>query len=164
MFGENTALFSIIVSFAVVTAPADLFQKLPLHERPLLLRLRAGPDLQRLSFVLKENETGEVEVRHDCKHSAERGSVKANLLSSPPSTTPLSSTVACLFHPRAAKLPSDPGERGGGASPGSGAKIQHVQTETTAGPTTTRPLTPPPQPVTSSGQQERNPLSLKDPF
>ncbi|XP_029682357.1 ras association domain-containing protein 5 isoform X2 [Takifugu rubripes] len=39
----------------------DLFQKLPLHERPLLLRLKAGPDLQRLSFVLKENETGEVE-------------------------------------------------------------------------------------------------------
>uniref|UniRef100_H3BZ30 Ras association domain family member 5 n=1 Tax=Tetraodon nigroviridis TaxID=99883 RepID=H3BZ30_TETNG len=39
----------------------DLFQKLPLYERPLLLRLIAGPDLERLSFVLKENETGEVE-------------------------------------------------------------------------------------------------------
>lgn len=63
--GENTALFSIIISFAVVAAPADLFQKLPLHERPLLLRLKAGPDLQQLSFVLKENETGEVEVRND---------------------------------------------------------------------------------------------------
>ncbi|XP_037346710.1 ras association domain-containing protein 5 isoform X3 [Pungitius pungitius] len=39
----------------------DLFQKLPLCERPLLLRLKAGPDPQHLSFVLKENETGEVE-------------------------------------------------------------------------------------------------------
>ncbi|XP_023279476.1 ras association domain-containing protein 5 isoform X1 [Seriola lalandi dorsalis] len=39
----------------------DLFQKLPLPERPLLLRLIAGPDPQQLSFVLKENETGEVE-------------------------------------------------------------------------------------------------------
>ncbi|CAG5982536.1 unnamed protein product [Menidia menidia] len=39
----------------------DLFQKLPLSERPLLLRLIAGPDPEKLSFVLKENETGEVE-------------------------------------------------------------------------------------------------------
>uniref|UniRef100_A0A8P4GN05 Ras association domain family member 5 n=1 Tax=Dicentrarchus labrax TaxID=13489 RepID=A0A8P4GN05_DICLA len=39
----------------------DLFQKLPLCERPLLLRLIAGPDPGHLSFVLKENETGEVE-------------------------------------------------------------------------------------------------------
>ncbi|XP_030275178.1 ras association domain-containing protein 5 isoform X2 [Sparus aurata] len=39
----------------------DLFQKLPLCERPLLLRLIAGPDPDHLSFVLKENETGEVE-------------------------------------------------------------------------------------------------------
>ncbi|KAE8298757.1 Ras association domain-containing protein 5 [Larimichthys crocea] len=39
----------------------DLFQKLPLCERPLLLRLIAGPDPEKLSFVLKENETGEVE-------------------------------------------------------------------------------------------------------
>lgn len=39
----------------------DLFQKLPLCERPLLLRLIAGPDAEKLSFVLKENETGEVE-------------------------------------------------------------------------------------------------------
>lgn len=49
------------------TFPADLFQKLPLYERPLLLRLIAGPDLERLSFVLKENETGDVEVRNDQK-------------------------------------------------------------------------------------------------
>lgn len=39
----------------------DLFQKLPLGERPLSLRLMAGPDPELLSFVLKENETGEVE-------------------------------------------------------------------------------------------------------
>ncbi|KAG7238306.1 hypothetical protein INR49_031017 [Caranx melampygus] len=39
----------------------DLFQKLLLCERPLLLRLIAGPDPQQLTFVLKENETGEVE-------------------------------------------------------------------------------------------------------
>uniref|UniRef100_A0A8C1ZBH4 Ras association domain family member 5 n=1 Tax=Cyprinus carpio TaxID=7962 RepID=A0A8C1ZBH4_CYPCA len=36
-----------------------LFQKLPLSECPLCLRLLAGPDLESLSFVLKENETGE---------------------------------------------------------------------------------------------------------
>ncbi|XP_037630501.1 ras association domain-containing protein 5 isoform X2 [Sebastes umbrosus] len=39
----------------------DLFQKLNLCERPLLLRLIEGPDPDLLSFVLKENETGEVE-------------------------------------------------------------------------------------------------------
>ncbi|XP_044034962.1 ras association domain-containing protein 5 isoform X4 [Siniperca chuatsi] len=39
----------------------DLFQKLSLCERPLLLRLIAGPDPEQLSFVLKENETGEVQ-------------------------------------------------------------------------------------------------------
>ncbi|XP_024125246.1 ras association domain-containing protein 5 isoform X2 [Oryzias melastigma] len=39
----------------------DLFQKLPLTERPLPLRLIAGPDTERLSFVFKENETEEVE-------------------------------------------------------------------------------------------------------
>lgn len=41
---------------------SDLFQKLPLSDCPLYLRLLAGPDLDNLSFVLKENETGEVEV------------------------------------------------------------------------------------------------------
>ncbi|KAJ7998532.1 hypothetical protein DPEC_G00205890 [Dallia pectoralis] len=39
----------------------DLFQKLPPGERPLTLRLEAGPDAELLSFVLKENETEEVE-------------------------------------------------------------------------------------------------------
>ncbi|KAI4884819.1 hypothetical protein NFI96_004035 [Prochilodus magdalenae] len=39
----------------------DLFQKLAGSEHPLYLRLVAGPDLENLSFVLKENETGEVE-------------------------------------------------------------------------------------------------------
>ncbi|KFU89488.1 Ras association domain-containing protein 5, partial [Chaetura pelagica] len=38
-----------------------LLQKLPLTEYPLFLRLLAGPDTDVLSFVLKENETGEVE-------------------------------------------------------------------------------------------------------
>ncbi|XP_017596618.1 PREDICTED: ras association domain-containing protein 5 isoform X2 [Corvus brachyrhynchos] len=38
-----------------------LFQKLPLTEYPLYLRLLGGPDTDVLSFVLKENETGEVE-------------------------------------------------------------------------------------------------------
>ncbi|XP_010182227.1 PREDICTED: ras association domain-containing protein 5 [Mesitornis unicolor] len=38
-----------------------LLQKLPLTECPLYLRLLAGPDTNVLSFVLKENETGEVE-------------------------------------------------------------------------------------------------------
>ncbi|XP_056462377.1 ras association domain-containing protein 3 isoform X2 [Gadus chalcogrammus] len=38
-----------------------LFQKLPLCECPLHQRLMAGPDPKQLSFILKENETGEVE-------------------------------------------------------------------------------------------------------
>ncbi|XP_015198277.2 ras association domain-containing protein 5 [Lepisosteus oculatus] len=39
----------------------DLFQKLPVTENPLYLRLLAGPDPNQLTFVLKENETNEVE-------------------------------------------------------------------------------------------------------
>ena len=39
-----------------------LFQKLSITDCPLYLRLLAGPDTDVLSFVLKENETGEVEV------------------------------------------------------------------------------------------------------
>lgn len=54
---SNTFQFWFLCFFS-----SDLFQKLPLCERPLLLRLVAGPDPERLSFVLKENETGEVEV------------------------------------------------------------------------------------------------------
>ncbi|XP_036609133.1 ras association domain-containing protein 5 isoform X1 [Trichosurus vulpecula] len=38
-----------------------LFQKLSINDCPLYLRLLAGPDTDILSFVLKENETGEVE-------------------------------------------------------------------------------------------------------
>lgn len=38
-----------------------LFQKLSMADCPLYLRLLAGPDTDVLSFVLKENETGEVE-------------------------------------------------------------------------------------------------------
>ncbi|XP_071624664.1 ras association domain-containing protein 5 isoform X3 [Heliangelus exortis] len=40
-----------------------LLQKLLLSEYPLYLRLLAGPDTDVLSFVLKENETGEVETQ-----------------------------------------------------------------------------------------------------
>lgn len=42
---------------------AVLFQKLAVTDCPLYLRLLAGPDTNVLSFVLKENETGDVEVR-----------------------------------------------------------------------------------------------------
>lgn len=38
-----------------------LFQKLALTEHPLYLRLLAGPDTEKLSFILKENETGDVQ-------------------------------------------------------------------------------------------------------
>nr|XP_033773812.1 ras association domain-containing protein 5 [Geotrypetes seraphini] len=38
-----------------------LLQKLPITDHPLHLRLLAGPDTDILTFVLKENETGEVE-------------------------------------------------------------------------------------------------------
>ncbi|XP_041091892.1 ras association domain-containing protein 5-like isoform X1 [Polyodon spathula] len=39
----------------------DLFQKLPVSDHPLLLRLLTGPDADLLTFVLKENETSDVE-------------------------------------------------------------------------------------------------------
>lgn len=39
-----------------------LFQKLAVTDCPLYLRLLAGPDTNELSFVLKESETGDVEV------------------------------------------------------------------------------------------------------
>lgn len=45
-----------------------LFQKLSVADCPLYLRLLAGPDTDVLSFVLKENETGEVEVSLDLLH------------------------------------------------------------------------------------------------
>lgn len=54
----------------------------------------------------------------------------------------LSVTVACIYCPWATKLPGNPGERGGGACAASEAKIHHVPTQTTTGPTTTWPLTP----------------------
>lgn len=160
---KNTWLFCIYhriycCHWTIFIVSADLFQKLPLYERPLLLRLIAGPDLEQLSFVLKENETGEVEVRNylpeECKkQNAEKVSVQANfLLCQHLLFFTLSSTVARVFYPWAAKLPCNPGERGGRASPGSGAKIQRIQTETTAGSATTWPLTL--WPVTSSGQED----------
>ena len=57
---------------------AVLFQKLPLTECPLYLRLLAGPDTDLLSFVLKENETGEVEVRRGSfpRFVRERGALR----------------------------------------------------------------------------------------
>ncbi|XP_062401242.1 ras association domain-containing protein 5 isoform X3 [Sardina pilchardus] len=39
----------------------DLSQKLQVSEHPLYLRLVAGPEPDHLTFVLKENETGEVD-------------------------------------------------------------------------------------------------------
>lgn len=56
----------ILSSFETSAQPfflfAVLFQKLSIADRPLYLRLLAGPDTDVLSFVLKENETGDVEV------------------------------------------------------------------------------------------------------
>lgn len=52
-----------IRKFYLLCSPlAALLQKLPQCDHPLLLRLIAGPDPDLLSFILKENETGEVEV------------------------------------------------------------------------------------------------------
>lgn len=56
----------------------------------------------------------------------------------------LSVAVARIFCPRAAKLPGHPGEGGGGACAGSGAKIQRVSAEAPTGPETIWPLTPTP--------------------
>lgn len=63
---------SVRASWALLLSPqtrsqplswfAVLFQKLSIADCPLYLRLLAGPDTEVLSFVLKENETGEVEV------------------------------------------------------------------------------------------------------
>lgn len=66
--------------------------------------------------------------------------------------------MACILCPRATKLPGNPGERGGGACPGSGAKIHHVPTETPTGFTTTWPLTPLTCYLTTSTQRETDPF------
>ena len=56
---KGTAWNNVFIVFVC----ADLLQKLSLRERPLLLRLVAGPEPEQLSFVLKENETEDVQVR-----------------------------------------------------------------------------------------------------
>lgn len=50
---------------------------------------------------------------------------------------PLYLAVARLLRPRTAELPGHPGEGGGGARPSRATKIHRLQTEATAGPTTT---------------------------
>ena len=45
---------------------AVYLRKISDDERPLRLRLATGPDEKLLSFVLKENETGEVNVSMAC--------------------------------------------------------------------------------------------------
>lgn len=60
---ELPCALAALISLGVCAVLAVLFQKLPPTEYPLYLRLLAGPDTDVLSFVLKENETGEVEVR-----------------------------------------------------------------------------------------------------
>lgn len=49
-------------SFFIVSV---YIRKLSDEEQPLRLRLLAGPNEKALSFVLKENETGEVNVSID---------------------------------------------------------------------------------------------------
>lgn len=49
-------------------------RKLGDDERPLLLRLCAGPSEKALSLVLKENETGEVNVSTPRNRPASRSS------------------------------------------------------------------------------------------
>lgn len=55
-------LLAYVILMCCLCVSSDFFQKLPLSDCPLYLRLLAGPDLENLMFILKENETGEVEV------------------------------------------------------------------------------------------------------
>lgn len=50
------------VESSLVLLAAVYIRKLSDNERPLRLRLASGPNEKVLSFVLKENETGEVNV------------------------------------------------------------------------------------------------------
>lgn len=54
-----------LLGLTTVVSSSVYIRKLPDRERPLRLRLNAGPNEKVLSFVLKENETGEVNVRRD---------------------------------------------------------------------------------------------------
>lgn len=54
---ESKFLIPLLMSFVPV-----YLRKLSDEEQPLRLRLLAGPSEKALSFVLKENETGEVNV------------------------------------------------------------------------------------------------------
>lgn len=68
-------------------------------------------------------------------------------------------TVACILCPWAAKFHCNPWEGGDRACESSAAKICCVPSETTAGPTTTWPLTPFTCYLTSSTQGETEPLN-----
>lgn len=73
-FGHDTIVLfrELIITFFLLTlinkqrvsclSPAVYLRKISDEEHPLRLRLATGPDEKLLSFVLKENETGEVNV------------------------------------------------------------------------------------------------------
>lgn len=104
------------VESSLVLLAAVYIRKLSDNERPLRLRLASGPNEKVLSFVLKENETGEVNVSVTwvCKKGIPDYGFKQFLFyificfcfSLPP--------VACLLQAWAEELPAHSAAGGGG--------------------------------------------------
>ena len=61
-------LYRLTESVCVCVCVAVYVCKLADGEQPLFLRLMAGPDLDTLSFVLGEQQTGEVVVNPNLLH------------------------------------------------------------------------------------------------
>lgn len=114
--------------------PAVYVCKLADGEQPLFLRLVAGPDTDTLSFVLREQQTGEVMVTLHLHH--------------PDNCTLQTPKMCCVnkvcfafllfpvgrvLHPRAAQLPADPRQGGGRAEGGGDSPLRGLPPETAGG-------------------------------
>lgn len=101
-------------------------------EQPLFLRLLAGPDSDTLSFVLREQQTGEVVVNPPFQHL-----LLHNCAVHPTAAqfgVFFSFSVGRVHRPGAAELPAVPGQGGRGAAAGRDWPIRGLPPETAGGP------------------------------
>uniref|UniRef100_A0A8C5J691 Ras association domain family member 1 n=1 Tax=Junco hyemalis TaxID=40217 RepID=A0A8C5J691_JUNHY len=111
-------------------------RKLGDDEQPLRLRLLAGPSEKVLSFILKENETGEVNVsagtgRGLAPHCPGRCPWRDAAV--PVAMAALVPAVGRLLAAGAAQLPADPAAGGGGARAAAAAPLRALPPEDAGG-------------------------------
>lgn len=118
-------------------ALAVYLRKLADDERPLRLRLLAGPSEKVLSFILKENETGEVNVSagpgKGLSPSLPGGRQRGGDAPVPLVTAALVPAVGRLHAAGAAQLPADPAAGGGGAPAPAAAPLRLLPPEDAGG-------------------------------